>query len=384
MSVRRVLITDGERRQSIVAVRNLGRNGVDVTVGSAEPVCPAGLSKYASRRFRYPSPREDEDAFIETLERELRTCAYDAIIPITSPTVEYVVRHRERLDEFARVPYPPLETLRDGLDKNRTLEAARTADVPVPRTLAPERLDLDEVESTLGYPVVVKPRRASGREGLTVCDTPDEVAAAFRSAREQFGGTLIQEFVPNGGEFGVYTLYDQSTDLVGLTVQRRIRTNPPDGGPSTLRETVEKPELVSLADDLLSELGWCGVAMVEFRVDARTGEPKVLEINPRFWGSLALSVQAGVSFPYLLYRLGTDGSCEPALDYRVGVQTRQLLGDIGHLLRRRDKPTALVEFLSPATGPCGFDVFSRDDPLSALGFTVHATADTIGRSIRSG
>jgi predicted ATP-grasp superfamily ATP-dependent carboligase len=381
MPTERALVTDGERRQSIVAVRNLGRNGVDVTVGSDEPVCPAGRSKYASRRFRYPSPTDDEDAFLRALERELRTRSHDVLLPVTTPTVEYVVKHRERLEQYARIPYPPIETLRSGLDKGRTLVAARSAGVPVPRTLTPETLDLDAVESALEYPVVVKPHNASGREGLQVCETPDEVVAAFRASTERFGPTMIQEFVPNGGEFGVYTLYDRSSDLVGLTVQRRIRTNPPDGGPSTLRETVENPELVSLADDLLSELDWCGVAMVEFRVDARTEEPKLLEINPRFWGSLALSVQAGVAFPYLLYRLGKGESTEPVLDYRVGVQARQLLGDVGHLLRRRDRLAALAEFLTPADAPRGFDVVSRDDPWPALGFAVHVAADTVARAV---
>jgi len=70
--------------------------------------------------------------------------------------------------------------------------------------------------------------------------------------------------------------------------------------------------------------------VVEFRIDARDGRPKLLEINPRFWGSLALSVQSGVEFPYVLYQLATGGTCRPALDYRTGVRTRQLLGDVGH------------------------------------------------------
>ena len=377
----RVLVTDGEQRQSIVTIRNLGRHGIDVTAGSSAARCPGGFSKYATRSVRYPPPTADE-GFVESLERELRERSYDILLPIMPPTVLQVVRNRERLEPHARVPFPPYETLLDGFDKKRTLDAARAAGIPVPRTLAPRSLDLEAVASTLGYPVVVKARRSFGREGVIVCNSPTELEAAFASIRERFGPPLVQEFIPNGGEVGVYTLYDCSSELVGLTVQRRLRTNPPEGGPSTLRETIEAPYLVSLTDDLLTELDWQGLAMAEFRIDARTGEPKLLEINPRFWGSLALSVQAGVEFPYLLYQLATEGSCEPTLDYRVGVQTRRLLGDLGHLFRREDRWAALREFVAPADAPRGYDVFSRDDPLAALGFAGYAIAEFLDQTFR--
>ena len=36
-------------------------------------------------------------------------------------------------------------------------------------------------------------------------------------------------------------------------------------------------------------------------------EPKLIEVNPRFWGSLALAIYAGIDFPYLLYKLAMEG-----------------------------------------------------------------------------
>ena len=41
---------------------------------------------------------------------------------------------------------------------------------------------------------------------------------------------------------------------------------------------------------------------IEFRIDSRDGVPKIMEVNPRFWGSLQLSILSGVDFPYLLYK----------------------------------------------------------------------------------
>lgn len=379
MPTEHVLVTDVDRRQGIETVRSLGRRGIDVTAASSTLLASGWFSKYASRRLRHPDPAFDEPAFLDALERELRERSYDALIPVTSPTVGHVISNRDRLEAHAPIPYPPSETLMAGLDKRRTLAAARAVGVPTPETMAPETLDLDTVATTIGYPVIVKPYRGAGRKGVARCESPAELESAFKSVSERFGQPLLQEFIPNGGEYGVYTMYDWSSALVGLTVQHRLRSNPPRGGPSTLRETVENPELVDHARELFDELGWSGVAMAEFRYDDRTGEPMFLEVNPRLWGSLALSIYAGVDFPFLLYQLAVDGSCDPMLEYRAGVQARQLLGDVGHLLRRTDRVDALREFLSRGDAPRTYDIFSRDDPRVAVGYTANSIAGFLER-----
>jgi predicted ATP-grasp superfamily ATP-dependent carboligase len=116
---------------------------------------------------------------------------------------------------------------------------------------------------------------------------------------------------------------------------------------------------------LLSLLGWVGVAMAEFKVDPRDGRPKLLEVNPRFWGSLHHAIVCGVDFPWLLCRMAVDGDVDRVADYRVGVRSRSLLhGDLMHFLTRparwRTRP-ALCDFSIPD------DVLSADDPWPALG-----------------
>ena len=70
---------------------------------------------------------------------------------------------------------------------------------------------------------------------------------------------------------------------------------------SVYRESIAAdPALVERSRRLLEHFGWQGVAMVEYKVDERTGTPMLMEINGRFWGSLQLAVDAGVDFPRLL------------------------------------------------------------------------------------
>ena len=66
-------------------------------------------------------------------------------------------------------------------------------------------------------------------------------------------------------------------------------------------------ELARLGERFVSEAAWTGVVMVEFKKSARDGRYYVIEVNPKFWGSLQLSIAAGVDFPLLLYQLLATG-----------------------------------------------------------------------------
>jgi hypothetical protein len=47
---------------------------------------------------------------------------------------------------------------------------------------------------------------------------------------------------------------------------------------------------------------WTGIAQLDLRRDSRTGQVLIIEVNPRFWGSLLASASAGVNFPILSCR----------------------------------------------------------------------------------
>jgi predicted ATP-grasp superfamily ATP-dependent carboligase len=216
-----------------------------------------------------------------------------------------------------------------------------------------------------------------------VCDSFEALERVFERVTERHGPAVVQEYVPNGGERGVYAMYDYGSDCRAATVQKRLRSCPPEGGPSCFRKTVSDPELLDLADRLLSSIGWRGPAMVEFRIDPRDGEPKLMEINPRLWGSLALSVAAGVDFPYLLYQLGAEGRCDDVPGYETGVYARHLAGEIGYVASSEDELVALREVLRAAPGPCSFDLLSREDPVPALRYLSQTVGDTVRGAIGS-
>jgi predicted ATP-grasp superfamily ATP-dependent carboligase len=152
---------------------------------------------------------------------------------------------------------------------------------------------------------------------------------------------LVQEYVAGRGQ-GVFGLYSAGK-VVTFFAHRRLREKPPSGGVSVLSESVPvDPRLREISQRLLDSVGWHGVAMVEFKVTPE-GTPYLIEINGRFWGSLQLAIEAGVDFPWLLYRVALGEPVEPVEDYAVGMRNLWLLGDLDHLYLRLREHSGLAE-----------------------------------------
>jgi predicted ATP-grasp superfamily ATP-dependent carboligase len=96
-------------------------------------------------------------------------------------------------------------------------------------------------------------------------------------------------------------------------------------GPASFVESVERPDLVKMGEVLLESIQYQGIAEVEFVIDSRDNTPKLMEVNPRFWGSLQGAISSGVDFPALLYELYQDGDMPKNLVYKRGIKTRNVI-----------------------------------------------------------
>lgn len=148
------------------------------------------------------------------------------------------------------------------------------------------------------------------------------------SLGEAAGIPLIQECVLGVGVC-VSAVFDRGKPLV-LFPYRRVREVPLSGGVSVVRESIAlDPRLADYVTRLLGELQWHGVAMVEFKYHEGTDAYTLMEINPRFQASTALSLDAGLNLPHLVAHLYGCAPKPPELGpYRVGVRERWLQGDL--------------------------------------------------------
>jgi len=384
---RRVLVTDASRSAAIAIIRSLGLRGLHVTASDSEGRSPGFYSRYASARLRYPSPRTDPEGPVRTLLRAAEQHRIELVIPVGDELTLLLSEERGRFDGVCALALPARAAYATTQDKLATLELAREQGVPVPRTeVVSSRKQAREAARSLGWPVVVKPRSSSVRrerrslEHYEVSYAEDVAALDAELSRlEGNSQVLLQEYHQGEGH-GVELLLHDGRPLAAFQ-HRRLHEVPITGGASSFRESVAlEPALYNYATRLLGALDWTGLAMVEFKV----GEdgPRLMEINGRVWGSIALAVKSGIDFPARMAELYLSGppqnGREPDTSYELGVRSRNLDlevlwiastlrgGEGRRLVAVPPRRQALRAALRLASPKDGFDVFTRDDPRLSL------------------
>lgn len=334
-----VLVTDGDSRAALAVTRSLGQAGYRVLVGEKRRWALAQASRYCARPVQYPDPATDPAAFVDALIALVREHAIDAIVPVADVATMVIAEHRHILEPICRLPIGDTLSVRRAADKADIVRTAQRLGVPVPQTVFLEsRHGLQDCLPQLSFPVVVKAkssrlRTATGwiSSGVRYAKNADELARDVAGRHDAEFPLLLQERIDGPG-MGIFLCYDRGAP-VAVFSHKRLREKPPSGGVSVLSESVDVPPVArQYSEALLRELNWQGVAMVEFKVDARDGTPRLMEINGRFWGSLQLAIDAGVDFPVILLRSLEGAEPRPSPVYRTGVKSRWLLGDLDSLM----------------------------------------------------
>ena len=356
-----VLVTDGDERAALAVVRSLGRAGYRVHVCGSKRRTLASVSRHAAAAFAAPDPLRAPHDFVAAVAAYVRTHAIDVILPIAEPALLAVLDARPCFGAAA-IPFPSIETFRAASDKAALMGVASELGLAVPRQWelatsdALAHLDV----SALPYPVVIKPGRSVGehdgvrsKQGVRYASSPAELRARVAAMSPAAFPLLVQERVIGTGS-GVFLLRWEGA-IIASFAHRRIREKPPAGGVSVYAEAVPVDgTLREHSERLLDRLGWEGVAMIEYKIDTRTGAPYLMEINGRFWGSLQLAIDAGIDFPLLLVRLATGESVMPQHVYREGTSGRWWWGEVDHVLARlrRSETELALPPGSPTRGDC--------------------------------
>lgn len=370
-----ILLTDAQQRKTLAATRSLGSKGLNVLAGENTRWNPTAFSKYCTKGLVYPDPKVNPTGFLTWLQQALMKLQCEVLLPMDDVTLDIVMQHQAELEEQVKLLLPSAASFQTAGDKALAAKLAQHAGIPCPQTVAPNREEdlrkLDTLVQTMKFPVVLKPRKSSGSRGITVVWQRTDLQAEYVKLHSQYPYPLIQEYISPGPRYDVCLLYNKSSELKASFVQRELRHFPLERGPSTLQESVWRPDLVEQAHRLMQELQWQGIAEVEFMQDSRDGTLKFMEINPRFWGSLHLAILAGVDFPWLYYRLCIGAEIETVTSYATGVRCRWLLpGDILHFLTNPERRKMDPPIFAGKKQAVFDDILAWSDPLPTLGFCL--------------
>ena len=332
----RILVLDGNQRASLAAVRSLGSKGLWVAVGESSTASLAGFSRFCNTSVTYPDPFSSPRLFFETILQRILELGISFLLPITEATTYVLLQYRDELPEQVILPFPDHQSVEQLANKNELFKLAQTLSVPIPKTTFCQSVDdgLKALDCLDNFPVVLKPYKSRILQRDSILSTQVSVARSMEEAATalkkypyfDFPFT-IQSFIEGSGQ-GIFALFNHG-EPVCYFAHKRLREKPPGGGVSVLCESAPvNQQLKDSADKLLRSVMWHGVAMVEFRVSS-DGCGYLMEVNPRFWGSLQLAIDSGIDFPWWLYLVST-GKSIPQADWQHR-RVRWLLGDLDRL-----------------------------------------------------
>lgn len=320
----KAFVADAGGRHTLAVVRSLGRRCIKVDTGSSSPQQLCAFSKYTHQAFLYPDPTSEPEEFVQFVLYIFRKKKYDALIPVGYNSNVTLSRYRRTLEPAVKVPIAGYAQLQIAAHKDETLLLAEKLGIPMPKTAFLHKINVHKL-GELKYPLVVKGIMGSGR---TYCvSSSGELIKRFSLlSKLEEKPPLVQEYIRGDG-YGLFALFNRGEPRA-IFMHKRIREYPITsdfsfsfiGGGSTVAESVYERRLKEYGLKILRALNWHGVAMVEFKRDREDNEFKLMEINPKFWGSLDLAIASGIDFPFLLYKMATEGDITPVFTYKTGVR----------------------------------------------------------------
>ncbi len=329
----RILVPDYPAQHVVAGIRTLARAGDTVDMAwQPNRVTRRYLSRAVTRFIPIPPSTRSEDEYVAAVERICAETRYDLVLPFRLASFHAVCRHQERLRPLAALMVPDYERFEMANDKLRTIELCKEIGLAVPRTFnVTAQTDLAELAREVMFPVILKVRSGSGvKAGMRIPNSPDELqrardeligTEAGHSARDH-SALLLQEFIPGFVHDACALAADG--DVLAVVTQVRQLMFPISGGVGAINVTTDEPELARQARTLLEALRWTGPTQIEFKFDPRDKRYKLIEMNPKMWGTLDLSIKAGMDFPRMIRDFALYGRRPENPTYRPNVRYKFL------------------------------------------------------------
>jgi predicted ATP-grasp superfamily ATP-dependent carboligase len=361
----------GGENIAVSAARSLSREGARVyALGDASD--PVRASRHCHEFVDVGARKGVADRYLEWLSshgpRE------GAVLPCDDDGLEMIARNRAQLVAWG---YSPIEADDDVLlamlDKDRTYELSRKAGVPTPRTATVRTYEEAMVAADeFSYPCALKPLSSHEfaqhfgiLKKVLLVDSREELLREFERTLEVGVEMLVTEIVPGGDDqyFSFYSYLDEHGEPLYHFCKRKLRQWPVHFGLTTYHLSIWDDRVAELGLKFFQGVGLRGVGNVEFKLDPRDGEYKIIECNHRFTAASDLVRHVGIDMPLIAYRRALGLPVEPVRGYRVGVRMWHPVEDLRSLRGYREEGSLTVGgWVKSLMHRQHFPLLSMDDP----------------------
>ena len=376
-------------------VRSLGRLGIPVYGVYRERLMPAAVSSYLSGRFIWRGEVDDEGRFLDGMAMIGERLGRPAVlVPTDDLGAIMVSQHVATLSRWFRFPDPPTGLAPLVASKKGLYELCSKLGIPCPQVSNPSsRHDLEEFAAKAAFPVVAKAIEpwlvpaGAGLKSTSIIHSPEDLLDLYRRLEgNSAGNLLLQEYIPpdRAQDWFFHGYCDvRSSCLVSFTGVK-LRSYPPYAGATSLGRCQDNDTLRGHAEQLLETIGYRGIMDLDYRLDLRDGEYKLLDFNPRVGAQFRVFEDAaGVDVVRALHLdlTGREVRRRPQREGRVFVvEQSDLLASLGY---HRAGDLSLRSWLSslPASRR-ELAWFARDDLAPFLLMCVRFLLRGVQRALR--
>jgi D-aspartate ligase len=296
--------------QGLGIARGLGEHGVPICIVDDEHSI-GRFSRYCTYFEKVENLRDEQKTISLLMEIGERLKLHGWVLyPTRDEHVAAFSRNRTRLQQIFRVATTEWESVEWAWDKRNTYRLAAELQIPIPLTKYPASVDeLRELDSATP-PFALKPAIKenfvyAAKAKAWRADSHEQLKDLYQkaSAIAGAGEIMVQEFIPGGGsQQFAYCAFFHDGRAIGKMVVRRRRQHPLQfGKASTYVETVDVPIIEEYSERFLNAIHYYGLVEVEFKLDPRDSQYKLLDVNARTWGYHSLGARFGSDFSYMLY-----------------------------------------------------------------------------------
>lgn len=349
--------------------RALGTMGVTVVLVHYDERDMAHVSKYVAATVRSPHPEKEREEFIGLLQDVARRFNGGVLMPASDESLTVIAQNKGLLEKQYIVACPEWEIVRRCIDKKLTYALAEAHGVPSPKTILPQsRAEVLDYAERAEFPCLVKPSQSHlfydrFKQKMFRVETAGQMLDIWQQATDAGLEVLLQEIIPGDDSHVVnYNAYAWGGRSLLEFTAAHVRNAPPWFGSPRVVVSRDIPEVLAPGRQILQALGYEGYACTEFKMDARNGIYKLMEVNARHNLSTLLAVHCGINFPWLQYRHLTSGLSPAAADYRKGVYWIDITRDVGYsALKLRQERYSLSDYLRPYLQPHVFAILDWRD-----------------------
>lgn len=356
---------------ALSVVRALGKNKIPCfVIDDIESI--ANYSRY-NKKIKRLQDKSSVNWLDYLLDHGKKADQKFVIISCCDEGLKLVAENRSELEKYYILQESNDEVTLAMLDKYKTYQLAEALNIPAPKVWNIESIrDLDTIIDSINFPCALKPRVSHEFTNifhgikLIKVNNKNELYTYYQQTQKYDLKMLVTELIPLGanGYDGYYTHLDENGNPLFHFTKLRIRQQPNLYGLGTYNVTNWNPEAMELGLKFLKGIGLRGIGTLEFIRDARDGQLKLLECNPRFTGTTELLHKAGLNWVLFVYNRLVGLPTPPMDYYKKGVYIIKLLPDfLAYQELKKNKKITFFKWIKSLLHIQHFYIFDWRDPI---------------------